>query len=101
MNTNAFAEMKQDLLDRMSTLRRDIDHWSALDSATWATIVGLEEVYGLTKDSVTGEKLDRYYEKHEELGTRIDEAEAEYKKVKEAFSRLENLENTLWELGII
>lgn len=101
MNTNTFAEMKQDLLDRMSSLRRDIDNWSALDSATWATIIGLEEVYGLTEDSITGEKLDRYYEKHEELGIRISEAETEYKKVKEALSRLESLEDTLWELGII
>lgn len=101
MNTNTFAEMKQDLLDRMNSLRQDIDNWSALDSATWATIIGLEEVYGLTEDFITGEKLDRYYEKHEELGTRISEAEAEYKKVKEALTKVESLEDTLWELGII
>lgn len=101
MNTNTFTEMKQALRDRMNSLLRDIDNWGTLDRTTWATIIGLEKVYGLTEDFVTGEKLDRYYAKHEELGTRIDEAEAEYKKTKEALNKLESLEDTLWELGII
>ena len=101
MNTNTFAEMKQDLLDRMKSLQQNIDNLSVLDCATWETIIDLEELYRLTEDFITGEKLDRYYEKHEELGTRINEAEAEYKKTKEALSRLESLEDTLCELGII
>lgn len=101
MNTNTFAEMREELLDRMNSLQLDIDNLCELDCVTWATIIGLEEVYGLTEDFITGEKLDRYYAKHEELGTRISDAESEYRKTKEALDRLESLEDALWGLGII